>query len=73
MHLLQWGSILLHSTDQSNENQLLRLLDKIRERQRILAQQRMDIQAMESELTGAEERCLEALENIKQPTTKTKK
>ncbi|KZX77494.1 MerR family transcriptional regulator [Oleiphilus sp. HI0009] len=45
----------------NNEAQLIKLLEKIRERKNILAQQLLDIQAMENELNGAEERCQEAL------------
>lgn len=54
----------MYSPGDSNEKQLLSLLGKIRERQQVLAQQLIDIQAMESELAGAEERCLEALASI---------
>jgi len=50
----------------TNEDQLNRLIEKIRERKSLLAQQLIDIQAMESELTGAEERCLEALARLHQ-------
>ena len=48
----------------SNEAQLNKLLEKIRERKRVLAQQLIDIQAMESELSGAEERCLDAFKTL---------
>ena len=53
--------INMYSPDGNNEDQLQSLLYKIRERREALAQQLIDIRAMENELMGAEERCLEAL------------
>lgn len=56
----------MYSPGGNNEDQLTRLLEKIRERREALAQQLMDIRAMENELVGAEERCLEAINALKQ-------
>lgn len=56
----------MYSPGGNNEDQLTRLLEKIRERRETLAQQLMDIRAMENELVGAEERCLEAINALKQ-------
>ncbi len=50
-----------------NRTQLHRLLEKIAERRRQLAQQRKDIDILESELTQAEQRCWQALQNIDAP------
>lgn len=58
--------IEMYSPSGSNQRQLERLIEKIRERKQALAQQLIDIQAMESELDGAEERCLEALKSLGQ-------
>lgn len=54
----------MYSPDGNNEEQLHSLLNKIRERRETLTQQLIDIRAMESELIGAEDRCLEALEAL---------
>lgn len=51
----------MYNPKSTNEDQLRKLLEKIRERKTVLAQQLIDIHAMESELDGAEDRCLEAL------------
>ena len=51
----------MYSPDGNNAEQLQSLLRKIRERRDALAQQLIDIRAMENELIGAEDRCLEAL------------
>ena len=56
----------MYSPGGNNKDQLTRLLEKIRERRETLAQQLMDIRAMENELVGAEERCLEAINTLKQ-------
>lgn len=56
----------MYSPGGNNKDQLMRLLEKIRERRETLAQQLMDIRAMENELVGAEERCLEAINALKQ-------
>lgn len=56
----------MYSPGGNNKDQLTRLLEKIRERRETLAQQLMDIRAMENELVGAEERCLEAINALKQ-------
>ncbi len=56
----------MYSPGVNNKDQLTRLLEKIRERRETLAQQLMDIRAMENELVGAEERCLEAINALKQ-------
>ncbi|KZY69622.1 MerR family transcriptional regulator [Oleiphilus sp. HI0071] len=56
--------INMYSPDGNNEDQLQSLLYKIRERREALAQQLIDIRAMENELMGAEERCLEALKAL---------
>jgi DNA-binding transcriptional MerR regulator len=58
--------IEMYSPSGSNRLQLERLIEKIRERKQSLAQQLIDIRAMENELDGAEERCLEALNTLKQ-------
>jgi DNA-binding transcriptional MerR regulator len=56
--------INMYSPDGNNEDQLNSLLAKIRERREALAQQLIDIRAMENELMGAEDRCLEALKAL---------
>lgn len=57
--------INMYSPHGNNEDQLQSLLRKIRERRNALAQQLIDIRAMENELMGAEDRCLEALNALK--------
>ncbi len=54
----------MYSPDGNNEGQLNSLLAKIRERREALAQQLIDIRAMENELMGAEDRCLDALKAL---------
>lgn len=56
--------INMYSPDGNNEDQLQSLLNKIRERREALAQQLIDIRAMENELMGAEDRCLDALKAL---------
>lgn len=56
--------INMYSPDGNNEDQLHSLLAKIRERREALAQQLIDIRAMENELMGAEDRCLDALKAL---------
>lgn len=57
--------INMYSPDGNNAEQLQSLLKKIRERRDALAQQLIDIRAMENELIGAEDRCLDALNALK--------
>ena len=56
--------INMYSPDGNNVDQLQSLLNKIRERREALAQQLIDIRAMENELMGAEDRCLDALKAL---------
>lgn len=56
--------IEMYSPSGSNRRQLERLIDKIKERKQSLAQQLIDIRAMENELDGAEEKCIEALKAL---------
>jgi DNA-binding transcriptional MerR regulator len=56
--------IEMYSPSGSNRHQLERLIDKIKERKQSLAQQLIDIRAMENELDGAEEKCIEALKAL---------
>ena len=56
--------ITLYDPSSQNTRQLNRLLEKISERRRSLAQQLEDIQVMQHELDAAEERCNTALRNL---------
>ena len=56
--------ITLYDPSSQNTRQLNRLLEKIAERRRSLAQQLEDIQVMQHELDAAEERCNTALQHL---------
>lgn len=57
--------ISLYDPSSQNIRQLNRLLEKISERRKTLAQQLEDIKIMQHELDEAETRCLEALKELK--------
>ncbi|MFT7014309.1 MAG: DNA-binding transcriptional MerR regulator [Pseudohongiellaceae bacterium] len=65
----------MYHPDHDNSPQLIKLINKIRERKRLLKaqleQQLKDLNDMIFELDEAEERCVEALEDIQNKPSKT--
>jgi len=67
--------IEMYHPEHDNSPQLIKLIDKIRERRRLikeqLRQQLQDLNDMISELDQAEERCVEALNDMQKKPSKT--
>jgi DNA-binding transcriptional MerR regulator len=57
--------IEMYQPEHDNSPQLIKLIDKIRERQRLLKEQLRDIKAMLGDLDEAEARCVQALTEMK--------
>ena len=58
--------ILMYSSTSGNQQQVERLLDKIREKRQQLLQQQKDLELMLADLHDSEARCLAALNEAKQ-------
>ena len=62
--------IEMYQPEHDNSPQLIKLITKIRERQVLLKEQLRDVEAMLAELDDAEERCVQALAEMKDTKTK---
>jgi DNA-binding transcriptional MerR regulator len=62
--------IEMYQPEHDNSPQLIKLINKIRERQVLLKEQLRDIDAMLGELDDAEERCVQALAEMKNTQSK---
>ena len=63
--------IEMYQPEHDNSPQLIKLINKIRERQVLLKEQLRDVEAMLAELDDAEERCVQALAEMQNTQSKT--
>ena len=63
--------IEMYQPEHDNSPQLIKLINKIRERQVLLKEQLRDVEAMLAELDDAEERCVQALAEMQNTKRKT--